>query len=143
MLSETYNILDLIPQREPMVMISRLVEANESFATTEFDIAEDNIFVENNKLTEPGIVENIAQTAAVQAGYYFTINKIPVPIGYIAMVKNLEITNLPSISSHITTTITIRSKVMDITMVEGVVMEGSKEVARCEMRIFIKKDSQN
>lgn len=141
MLPQTFDILDLIPQRSPMVMISRLIEADESCATTEFDILQDNIFVQDQKLTEPGIVENIAQTAAVQAGYYFTINKIPIPIGFIAMVKNLEITNLPSISDPITTTITIRSKVLDITMVEGVVKQGDTEVARCEMRIFIKKES--
>jgi predicted hotdog family 3-hydroxylacyl-ACP dehydratase len=139
MLPKTDDILSLIPQREPMVMISRLIDANESCATTEFDIQPDNIFVVENQLTEPGIIENMAQTAAVQAGYYFSLNNIPVPIGYIAMVKNLEITNLPLINTHITTTINIRSRVLDITMVDAVVKIGNEEVAKCEMRIFIKK----
>jgi len=122
-----------------MVMISSLIEADENHAVTQLLIDPENIFVFNEKFTEPGIVENIAQTAAVQAGYYFTLNNIPVPIGYIAMVKNLEIINLPLINTKITTAITIRSKVLDITMVDGVVRSGDQEIARCEMRIFVRK----
>jgi len=139
MLTNPPDILTLIPQRKPMVMISALVEADDVHAVTLFSLTEDNIFVKNNVFTEPGIVENIAQTAAVQAGYYFALNNIPVPIGYIAMVKNLEIINLPPVNSTITTTIFIKSKVMDITMVEGIVKLHDQEIARCEMRIFIKK----
>jgi len=139
MLANPPDILTLIPQRKPMIMISTLVEADEKHAVTTLSLTRDNIFVKNDIFTEPGIVENIAQTAAVQAGYYFSLNNIPVPIGYIAMVKNLEITNLPPVDSVITTRISIKSKVMDITMVDGWVKLNNLEIARCEMRIFIKK----
>lgn len=139
MLADPTEILTFIPQRKPMVMISSLMEAGEGFAVTQLSISTDNIFVSDNFFTEPGIVENIAQTAAVQAGYFFTLNNIPVPIGYIAMVKNLEIINLPPVNTTITTSITVKSKIMDITMVEGSVKLDDSEIARCEMRIFIKK----
>ena len=76
-----------------MVMIDRLVSAESDSAVSSFLIKTDNIFVEDGKFTEPGLVENIAQTAAAMVGHHCALNKIPVPIGFIAAVKDLKIWN--------------------------------------------------
>ncbi len=138
MLATHKNITDYIPQRAPMVMIHDLLEVSESKAVTQLLISSDNIFLHDKKLAEPGLVENIAQTAAVQVGYICKQKNIPVPIGYIAAIKDLEIFNLPSENTTITTTVTIKNQVLDITLVEGEVKQNNEVLCRCEMRIFAK-----
>jgi 3-hydroxyacyl-[acyl-carrier-protein] dehydratase len=138
MLATRENITGYIPQRAPMVMIHTLVEASDSHAVTQLKIEAENIFVENNVFTEPGLVENIAQTAAAHVGYQCAIKKIPVPVGYIAAVKDLKITKLPALHSEITTSIRIVNQVMDVTLARGEVKQQGEICCSCEMRIFVK-----
>jgi predicted hotdog family 3-hydroxylacyl-ACP dehydratase len=138
MLATRENITGYIPQRAPMVMIHNLVEASDSHAITQLTIERENIFVENNTLTEPGLVENIAQTAAAQVGYQCSIKKIPVPVGYIAAVKDLKIIKLPIVNSEITTSIRIVNQVLDVTLAQGEVRQHGEICCSCEMRIFVK-----
>jgi 3-hydroxymyristoyl/3-hydroxydecanoyl-(acyl carrier protein) dehydratase len=138
MLATQNDITKYIPQRQPMVMIHNLLTATEEGATTQLKILPDNIFTENHVLTEPGLVENIAQTAAVQVGYICMQRSVPVPIGYIAAIKDLVFYNLPAENSTITTTVKIKNQVLDITLVEGEVTQNDEVLCRCEMRIFAK-----
>jgi 3-hydroxyacyl-[acyl-carrier-protein] dehydratase len=141
MLVNREDIIKYIPQRWPMVMIDGLVDVSEVHAVTEFEIQPDNIFIRNKELSEPGLVENIAQTAAVQVGFLCMQKNITVPIGYIAAIKDLKIFNFPSEYSRITTTITVKNQVLDITLVEGNVRQGNEILCCCEMRIFAKVKS--
>ena len=95
MLATRDDITKYIPQRHPIVMVHALVEADDSHAVTELAIEPDNIFVSNEFFAEPGLVENIAQTAAMHVGYQCSLKNIPIPIGYIAAVKDLKIQALP------------------------------------------------
>jgi 3-hydroxyacyl-[acyl-carrier-protein] dehydratase len=139
MLATKNNITDFIPQREPMVMIHDILEVSDSHSVTQLDIRKENIFVEDERFTEPGLVENIAQTAAAQMGYQCAMKNIPVPLGYIAAVKNLTIFKLPVVNSRITTSVRIVNQVLEVTLAEGIVVnESGDECCRCEMRIFVK-----
>jgi predicted hotdog family 3-hydroxylacyl-ACP dehydratase len=69
MLATKSNITNYIPQREPIVMIHNLVEVSDEHAVTQLTIEPDNVFVTEGYFAEPGLVENIAQTAAVHVGY--------------------------------------------------------------------------
>ena len=89
------NIQDLIPQRPPFVMVDKLLSFSEATTSTSFSIKADNIFVENGEFKEPGLVENIAQTAAARAGYISKTENKPVAVGYIGAVNNLEVNYLP------------------------------------------------
>jgi 3-hydroxyacyl-[acyl-carrier-protein] dehydratase len=141
MLADKQTITNYIPQRSPMVMIHNLIEASETRAITQLTILADNIFLRDNKLAEPGMVENIAQTAAAQVGYVCYQKNIPVPIGYIAAIKDLKVFNFPSENSTITTTVTVKNQVMDITLVQGEVKQNDEVLCQCEMRIFAKIQS--
>ena len=52
-----------------MVMVSGLLDADEKSAYTNLLIRSENIFVAAGFLSEPGIVEHIAQSTAFHAGY--------------------------------------------------------------------------
>ncbi len=138
MLVNRHDITHYIPQRNPIVMVHELVSANDEQASTTFTIESGNVFLSNGYFAEPGLIENIAQTAAVQAGYHCIQNKIPVPIGYIAAVKNLKILNLPKENSTISTRVKVTNRVLDVTVIEGIVEQNGKLLCSCEMRIFTK-----
>ena len=60
---EEIKLNELLPQRPPFVMIDRLVSCDEVYAVTELTIREDNIFLEDERLTSSGLIENIAQSS--------------------------------------------------------------------------------
>jgi predicted hotdog family 3-hydroxylacyl-ACP dehydratase len=133
------HITSVIPQREPFVMIDDLVNCDESSSNTTFLIKADNILVDNGELSEAGLTENIAQTAAAGFGYITQKNKKPIAAGYIAAIKNLEILALPKVGETIETTITITDQVFDVTIISGSVKCNSKLLAACEMKIYLKE----
>lgn len=134
-------VTQYIPQRAPIVMIDVLKNADEEHATTSLVVMDDNIFVENGVLKEPGLIENIAQTAAAQVGYLSKQNNTPVPLGYIAAIRHLEISKLPEVGSTILTTIIRKNQIMDIILIEGTTSLLNEVICKCEMRVFIKSNN--
>jgi predicted hotdog family 3-hydroxylacyl-ACP dehydratase len=133
------NITSVIPQRPPFVMIDELVSCNEISSITTFQVKAENLLVHNGKLSEAGITENIAQTAAAGLGYVTLQSNSPIEIGYIAAVKNLEIFAQPEVGDVIETNVTIINRVFDVTIVSGSSKCDGILLAKCEMKIFLNK----
>lgn len=131
------NIQSLIPQRPPFVMIDKLISFSETNTVTAFSITTDNIFVENGLFKEPGLVENIAQTAAARAGYVSQTENKPVQVGYIGAVNNLQVFMLPRSGDELITEITIENQIFDVTLISGKITCNGQPVAQCKMKIFI------
>ncbi len=142
MLATRKDITKYIPQRDPIIMVHELVEADDDHAVTNLVIEPDNVFVSNKYFREPGLVENIAQTAAMHVGYQCSLKNIPIPIGYIAAVKDLKIFSLPRHNTRIATSVKVTNKVLDVTVVEGKVEQEGNLLCSCEMRIFAKINSK-
>jgi predicted hotdog family 3-hydroxylacyl-ACP dehydratase len=111
------NILDLIPQRTPIVMVDEFLGMDNNVSRTRFTIYNDNIFVENNEFSECGLIEHIAQSAAARVGYIFKSKDLPIPIGYIGSVNNFVISQNPKVGEVINTTIEIIQEVFNITLI--------------------------
>jgi len=139
MLATRDTIVRYIPQRDPIVMIHNLVETGDDFAHTQFLIEANTLFVAGGVLAEPGLVENMAQTAAAHVGYQCLAKNIPVPIGYIAAVKDLVILKCPNLNSLIETHVRIVNQVMNITIIHGEVKQDGMMIASCEMKIFVQQ----
>ena len=131
------NIETLIPQRPPFVMIDKLLSFSENTTTTGFSIKEDNIFVENSLFKEPGLIENIAQTAAARAGYVSQTENKPVLVGYIGAISSLQVFLLPKTGDELITEITIENQIFDVTLISGKITCNGQPVAQCKMKIFI------
>ncbi|MCL2040488.1 MAG: pseudouridylate synthase [Bacteroidales bacterium] len=132
------NILDLLPQRQPFIMIDSLLHFDMVLTVTGMKIAEDNMFVENGVLTESGVIENIAQTCAARMGYinkYLCADKVK--IGFIGSIKDLVIEELPRVGDELKTTVEVVSEIFAITLVNAKVEIGDKVIASCEMKISI------
>ena len=131
------DIYKLIPQRVPMMMIDKLVSCSETNCETIFTIREDNIFVRDGLMREPGIIENIAQSAAAKIGFKSFSENIPAPVGFIGSIDNLKIYSNPSTGDVLRTTIHVSYEIMSASIVEGHTFIGDDLIAECTMKIFI------
>ena len=139
-ITDESEVAGLIPQTSPMVMIGKLLETEGDKTVTSFVIREDNLFCENGRFLEAGLLENMAQTAAAGIGYQARQeNRLP-PTGFIGGIKNLEIHSLPSLGDEILTKITIEHRVFDATVANGKIYLQGKVIAECELKIFLLKD---
>lgn len=132
------HIESLIPQAPPFVMIDELVYSDGNITRTRLQVGANNLFVENGLFTEPGLLENIAQTAAARAGYEANKENAPVRVGYIGAVKNFDVVALPAVGDVIETEIIIGNQVFDVSVINGTIRCNNRVIARCEMKIFIK-----
>lgn len=136
------ELFSYIPQRPPFVMVDKLLEKGENYVLSGLAIGEENLMVEQGVLSEGGLVENIAQTAALFAGISYAEQGLPVPLGYIAGIKDLEIVRLPQTGSSLQTKTTLTHDLMNIQVVAGEVYDEAQQlIARCELRIFIKAET--
>jgi predicted hotdog family 3-hydroxylacyl-ACP dehydratase len=133
------DILLLIPQRPPFVMVDKLLSSDENSTQTAFRVNEENVLVVEGKFSEAGLMENIAQTAAARAGYIAMMENKPVAVGYIGAVKNLEIFDLPKINDELVTEVKIENQVFDVTVISGTVRRNDIVMAQCKMNIFNSK----
>ncbi len=134
---ENHDVTGLIPQRHPFVMIDRLVYADEKRLESSLHISEDNILTENGVFSEAGLIENIAQSAAMHAGYMAAGKKEKTPGGMIGGVKNLAIQRLPQSGNKIKTEIIIEHEIMNAKVIRGIVSIEEKVIAECEMKVFL------
>ena len=130
-------IKELIPQREPIIMVDAILEYEESKVVGGLMVSEDCIFVENNTLKEPGILEHMAQTVALYTGYEYYLKNMQAPVGYIGSMKNVEILRLPKIGKKLVTTATILHEIMGVTLVNIETKVDEKIIAFGEMKTVI------
>ena len=131
------DILNFIPQRPPMVMVEKLHKAEGGQTIGSFEIKEENIFCKDGYLQEPGLIENIAQTAAVGVGFEYRNEDKYVPTGYIGAVQKLTIHKLPEIGKSIVTEINVEHKVFNTTLINGKITCDDELIADCAMKIFL------
>jgi|LakWasMet56_HOW8_FD_contig_21_446071_length_893_multi_3_in_0_out_0_1 3-hydroxyacyl-[acyl-carrier-protein] dehydratase len=135
----------LIPQKPPIEMVDKLWFNDDTTTISGFSVKADNIFCMDGVLREPGIVENIAQTAALRVGYMVSLleqngEKVNPPVGYIGAIKRLNIHQLPPVGSELKTEVVIQQIIFDVTLITGKTTLNGEPVADCEMKIFLKKD---
>lgn len=127
------DVLDLLPQRPPFVMIGHLESFTEEVTVTTFTITEDNIFVTDGEMDEEGVVENVAQTCAARMGY---MNKY-VKLGFIGAIKDMTFIRKPKVGETLTTRVEVISEVLSITLVKATVTASGEEISSCQMKISL------
>lgn len=129
------DILSLIPQRPPFVMVDRLVSCNFDDVTTELTVSEDNILVDDGKLSATGLMENMAQSCAARLGWINSNSGKGVQIGVIGEVRNCKFIRTPNVGEHLITNVHIIEDLGVITLASATVMSGEEEIASCRMKI--------
>jgi predicted hotdog family 3-hydroxylacyl-ACP dehydratase len=122
-----------------MVMIDRIIDSEGNTTTTSFVVKTGNIFCEGGYLREPGLIENMAQTAAASAGMKPGVRENDPPLGFIGGIRNLKIISLPGIGDELRTRITLEHEVFDASVVRGEIFVKEALIASCELKIFLLK----
>ena len=131
------NIIDLIPQRAPIMMVDEFLGIEESVSKSSLTVREDNIFVDDATLSECGLIEHIAQSAAARVGYIFKSKNQPIPLGYIGSVNNFELKAKAKVGERVFTTIEVLQEVFNITLIQARCYVEDVEIASCKMKIFL------
>ncbi|PKA83222.1 hypothetical protein ATE92_1372 [Ulvibacter sp. MAR_2010_11] len=111
-------IKDLIPHREPIIMVDTLLTCNSARVVAQLKVLEDSIFVEKGWLSETGLLEHMAQTVALHAGYEALTKKSKPMEGYIGAIKEMTIARCPEIGEVITTEAEILYEALAMTQVQ-------------------------
>ncbi len=138
MISEI-DIQELLPQRPPILMVDRLLSADDKQAETELLVRADNIFVENGMLKAYAIIENMAQTCAAQLGYadVYVNGKKDVRIGYIGAVKRMQIEASPRVGETLRTRMEVVEDFGDMKLVAAESFVNNRRIAVAELTIAL------
>jgi 3-hydroxymyristoyl/3-hydroxydecanoyl-(acyl carrier protein) dehydratases len=129
------EVLKYIPQRPPIVMVDKFFGVQENMSASGLLVKEDNIFCEDGVLQECGIIEHIAQSAAMRIGYIHISKGEEVPIGFIGSINKLTIDSLPSVGDDLRTEVEVEMEVFDITLISAKVKLVDKVIAECQMKV--------
>ena len=141
MLYNKETILQLIPQRNPIIMVHDLVDAEGDICHTTLSVEPDNFFMEDDgKMSEAGLIEHIAQSASAFAGYRCAIKNEPAPVGYIGEVKNFHCYARPAAGSILETEINFGAEVNGITIMSGSTKCNGELIADTKMKIFVTQE---
>lgn len=134
------EILDCIPQRTPIVMVDTFYGIDErGCARSGLTVTADNLFVADGVLDECGIVEHIAQSAALRAGYMSRTMGQRVLLGTSGAVNDLKVHFLPPVGSRLVTQNVIEQTVMNVTLLSARTEWRRKPVAECRMKIYLEE----
>ena len=129
----------LIPQKAPFVMVDKLFSFTENAIVAGLNIPTDNIFVQEGRFTEPGIIEHMAQSVALYTGYQYYLKNEPAPTGYIGSIKDVEVLELPLAGDDLITEVTVLQEFMGITLVDIVTKRNGTSIANGQMKTVLAK----
>ncbi|MBO4332069.1 MAG: hydroxymyristoyl-ACP dehydratase [Paludibacteraceae bacterium] len=133
------EIKQLIPQREPIMMIDTFYGATETTGKSGLTVLADNVFCEDGQLREMGVIEHIAQTCAAYNGVKNKKNngvESKPKLGYIGEIKKCQIARLPRIGEQLVTEVEATAQVMNVTLMEATTKIGSETIASCQIKLF-------
>ncbi len=133
---EQEKILKLIPQKPPFVMVDSLLEYTHLTGKMEFTVPADNLLLQDGFLSEPGIIEHMAQSMSLHRGYRGHLAGLDkAQTGFIGAIKSVEIFDLPKSGAKLCTRVEILQEVLKVTFVRAkTTTEDGKLIATSEMR---------
>ncbi len=136
------DIHELLPQREPFVMIGALTAFTMKKIVTETVVRPEGPLHDGDALSAAGLVENVAQTCAARIGY---INKYilhrGIDVGYIGAVRSFSVRALPKAGTRLVTSVEVLEEVFSMTLVSATVTAEGEVIAAGEMKIAVKAEA--
>lgn len=117
-------------------MVDSVISAENSVTITSFLIKDENVFLEDGLFREPGMIENIAQSAAAGIGARSAGTFQNPKLGFIGAIRDLKIFSFPRTGDTIITKVTVTHEILNATVASGEIRLDGKLFAECELRIF-------
>lgn len=140
-ISDMEGIKQLLPHREPMILVDGMIYFDGTKSISSLTVLDSNIFVEKHQLSEAGLIEHMAQSAALLTGYKNNQNQLPIKEGFIAAIKNLKIEGIPKELDKILTEVQITYEMETMTMVNLVSKIEEQIIATAEMTLVLRENA--
>lgn len=134
---QSIPITDLIPQRPPFVMVDKVLSCDNTDAITEFVVREDNIFLDDMKLSPAGIIENMAQSCAARMGCISRLSSGTIKIGFIGDIRDCTILRQPDCHETLTTHVEVIEEVFNLTLANVETKVADEVIASARMKIAL------
>ncbi len=132
------NITSIIPQRDPFIMIDQLMHSDEHGFVTTFEVTQGNLFLQDGKLSESALIENVAQSCAAGFGYLGSQQGDKEPrIGFIGAITKCHAISPAFLGYQLTTKISIIQSFEQIHLVQGEVFHENEKLLACQMKIVL------
>lgn len=135
-----FDILELLPQRPPFVMVDRLTYDDETSTRSIFTLRDGNLFCSGGRMEEAGLIENMAQTCAARMGYRARTEPQSdgmVRVGFIGAIRGITIVRVPLVGEVLTTTVEVKEEIFSTSLVETKVEIGDEVIASGSIKIFL------
>ncbi|MBP5548592.1 MAG: pseudouridylate synthase [Bacteroidales bacterium] len=132
-----YEILTLLPQRPPFILIDKMVMCDVKETVTEFTVTEDCLLSDEGVLQPWGMMENIAQTCAARIGYLSLAKGGEVKLGVIGAVTDMKIEAMARTGERIETRIKVEEEVLNLTLISAEIRRGEETLATAKMKIAL------
>jgi len=129
------QIRDYIPQTDPFVMIDNLVEADGMHILTNFEIRADNIFIENGRLNELALIENIAQSGAAGLSILRGDQSSGKIEGFLGGIAKLNVYGQPRINETINTHLHLLAELGNMFRLRGESYSDQRLLLECEVTL--------
>ena len=136
---EKIEITSLIPQRPPFMMVDKILSCDDTDGVTELVVRQDNILLDDSKLSSAGITENMAQSCAARMGCVDRLHNEPIKLGYIGEIKNLKIYRQPLLDEKLTTEIHIMMEYFDMTLASVCTKVDDVVIAEARIKLAMSK----
>ncbi len=135
------DVQSLLPQKKPFVLVDKMTHFDMKCVVTETRISKVCIFVENDVMSLPGLIENIAQTCAARIGYVNKyILKQGIQIGFIGAIKNLESHGKAKVGDIVTTEVTIIEEIFGMVLAKADVKCDDRLLVSSEIKIALREE---
>ena len=127
----------LLPQRPPFVLVDGIKEHETAVTKAHFLIPKDHILIEHGKLSAYGLLENMAQAAALRSGYESLEKGENPKTGFIGTITNAIVHALPEAGTEVITTVHQTNQILNFILIECTAKSGDLVLAECAMKIVL------
>ena len=135
------QILTYIPQRPPIVMVDTLYALQDEGRVTKtaLTITPQNIFSTQGIFAEAGVLEHVAQSAALRIGYISQQHNEEIKIGYIGSFDKVKFDQMPAVGSQLLTTLTLDCDMEFLLMFSFFVTANNQPIAQGRVKVALKQ----
>jgi radical SAM protein with 4Fe4S-binding SPASM domain len=127
----------LVPHKQPMLLIDRLLEVRERASLSEMIVRDDMIFVgKDGRLDEASYPEIISQAIAAQEGFRKLGSRGPHQEGFLLGIKNMVISGSAGVGDTLRISVLKVAKYGDFGIIQGEVRNGDTLIASGEVKVW-------
>ena len=127
----------LVPHKQPMLVVDRLLEVKERESVSEIKISEDSIFVgEDGRLNEVSYPEIFSQAIAAQNGFKKMGNGESRSEGLLLAIKNMEVMDSAYAGDNLTVSVFKAARYGGFGIIKGKIFRRGDLIARGEIKVW-------